>query len=257
MNVLMIEVMELLHSFMWPFVRVSAVLVSAPIFSTTSLNLPTRIAIGAVLTLLLFPNVAVPDIDPFSFGALEGLFHEVTVGLLMGVSLQVVTAAIILAGQSIAGGMGLGMANMVDPNLGNVPTVSQFLLIICLLVFLSLGGHLILLTILSDSFTYIPIAQGILQGDMLDQFIAWSAQMFVGAAALALPIMMGLLMINVCLGVISRASPALNIFAVGFPALIPLGFGMLIVTLSVLVGRIEGLWFDAFRYLQSALGMTA
>ncbi|HCD28630.1 MAG TPA: flagellar biosynthetic protein FliR, partial [Gammaproteobacteria bacterium] len=66
--------------------------------------------------------------------------------------------AIILAGQSIAGGMGLGMANMVDPNLGNVPTVSQFLLIICLLVFLSLGGHLILLTILSDSFTYIPIA---------------------------------------------------------------------------------------------------
>ena len=71
----------------------------------------------------------------------------------MGVTLQIVSAAIIVSGHAVSSSMGLGMANMMDPNLGNVPTLSQFLLIIGLLVFLSLGGHLVLISILVQSFT--------------------------------------------------------------------------------------------------------
>ena len=84
-------------------------------------------------------------------------------------------------------------------------------------------------------------------------FITWSSQMFIGAVALVLPVLLGLLMVNVCLGVISKASPSLNIFAVGFPALIPIGLVLVTLTLSFYYSRLETLWYDGFRYLQSSL----
>ena len=149
--------------------------------------------------------------------------------------------------------MGLSMANMVDPNLGNVPTVSQLLLILGLLLFLALGGHLILITIIADSFVAIPVGSGLLSEKALAGFLSWTSQMFIGGISLVLPVVFGLLMVNVCLGVVSRASPSLNIFAVGFPALIPIGLAMLTLTVVALLGRLEGLWYSAFKNLQEIL----
>jgi flagellar biosynthetic protein FliR len=126
-------------------------------------------------------------------------------------------------------------------------------LIIGLLAFLSLGGHLVLISVLVDSYRFIPIGEGLLQTNAVAGFITWSSQMFIGAVSLVLPVLLGLLMINVCLGVISKASPSLNIFAVGFPALIPIGLVLLTLTLTFYYGRLETLWYDGFRFLQSSL----
>jgi len=250
------EIVEMLQTFMWPFVRVSAVMMTAPIFSQRAVNLRVRIVMGFVLTWMIYPFIDVPQIDPFSVGALYGLFNEVTVGALMGVTLQIVTAAIVLSGHAVSSSMGLGMANMMDPNLGNVPTLSQFLLIIGLLVFLALGGHLVLISVLVQSFTSIPIGTGLLGTNAITGFLTWSSQVFMGAVIMVLPIMLGLLMINGCLGVISRASPSLNVFAVGFPALIPIGFGMVLLSMVLIIGKMEGLWYQAFQTLnENMLGL--
>ena len=253
MNLAMIQLVEMVHQFMWPFVRVSALLLTAPIFGATALNVRLRVAIGAALTILIFPTVEVPDIDPFTFAALTKMLHEIAVGALMGLTLQVVAAAVILSGQIVSGGMGLGMANMIDPNLGNVPTLANFLLVIGLLAFLSLGGHLVLISVLVDSYRFIPIGEGLFATNAISGFIDWSSQMFVGAVSLVLPVLLGLLMVNVCLGVISKASPSLNVFAVGFPALIPIGLVLMTLTLSFYYSRLELLWYDGFRYLQASL----
>ena len=149
--------------------------------------------------------------------------------------------------------MGLGMANMVDPNLGNVPTLSQFFLVISMLIFLGLGGHLVIISILVQSFSLLPIGSGLTGTNALEGFLVWSSQIFIGALSLVLPIILGLLMVNVCLGVISRASPSLNVFAVGFPALIPLGFGMVIITMGFITSRMESLWFAGFQILNENL----
>ena len=253
MKLVMIEMMSLLHQFLWPFVRVSAMLLTAPIFGTTAINIRTRVAIGAVLTLLIFQQIEVPDIDPFSFPALTKMFHEVVVGGLMGLTLQIVSAAVILSGQMVSNGMGLGMANMIDPNLGNVPTLSNFFLVIALLAFLSLGGHLVLISVLVDSYYAVPIGNGMLSLVSIEGFLGWTSQMFIGAVTLVLPVLVALLMINVSLGVISRASPSLNIFAVGFPALIPVGLVLVTLTLTFYYTRLETLWYDSFRFLQQSL----
>ena len=253
MKLVMIEMMSLLHQFLWPFVRVSAMLLTAPIFGTTAINIRTRVAIGAVLTLLIFQQIDVPVIDPFSFPALTKMFHEVVVGGLMGLTLQIVSAAVILSGQMVSNGMGLGMANMIDPNLGNVPTLSNFFLVIALLAFLSLGGHLVLISVLVDSYSAVPIGNGMLSLVSIEGFLGWTSQMFIGALTLVLPVLVALLMINVSLGVISRASPSLNIFAVGFPALIPVGLVLVTLTLTFYYTRLETLWYDSFRFLQQSL----
>ena len=253
MTLVAAELLELLHTFMWPFIRVSAAFLVAPIFSMGNINLRTRILMGFIITMMIYPGLEIEPADPFSLGAIGMAFNEVIVGALIGLSLQVVLAAIIVSGQAISGGMGLSMANMVDPNLGNVPTVAQLLLILGLMMFLALGGHLILITIIADSFEAIPVGSGLLGSGALEGFIVWTSQMFIGGISLVLPVVFGLLMVNVCLGVVSRASPSLNIFAVGFPALIPIGLVMLTLTIVALLGRVEGLWYSAFKNLQEIL----
>ena len=253
MNMLLPEIVNLLQNFMWPFVRVSVVLLAAPLFGMEAVNVRVRIAIGFVLTWMIFPLIEVPEIDPLSIFAIQFMLNEIIVGAMMGLTLQVVTAAIITSGQAVSSSMGLGMANMVDPNLGNVPTLSQFFMVVSMLIFLALGGHLVIISILVQSFTSLPIGAGLANTNAIQGFLVWSSQIFIGALSLVLPIILGLLMVNVCLGVISRASPSLNVFAVGFPALIPLGFGMVIITMGFIASRMESLWFAGFQVLNENL----
>ena len=254
MTLLVSELVVILSQFIWPLIRISAVLLTGPFFSLAAVSYRVRIAIVLVLTWMIFPLVDVPEIDPLSFGAITGVLHEVFVGGLMGLTLQIVIAALVVGGQVIAGSMGLSMANMIDPNLGNVPTLSQFFLIIGTLLFMSLGGHLVILSLLYSSFELLPIASGQFNTDMILALLAWSSQIFIGAVVIAFPIMIGLLLVNALLGLVSRAAPSLNVFAIGFPALIPLGLIMLLLTMGIWFEQVENLWFRGFNSINVILG---
>jgi flagellar biosynthetic protein FliR len=89
---------------------------------------------------------------------------------------------------------------------------------------------------------------------MLGKMINWSAMMFLGALLIALPVMMTLLFINIGLGFVARAAPSLNIFTVGFPALILMGFVILIMSMGNNVSRIHWIWTQSFLMLRSYLG---
>jgi len=254
MEIVAPHVIHLLETFLWPMIRVSAFLLTVPLFSQAAVNLRVTILFSLILTWMIYPLIDIPEIDPFSFGGVLGITHEVLVGGLMGITLQIVLAGLIVSGQIIAGGMGLSMANMIDPNVGNVPTLSQFFIIVGFLLFMSFGGHLILISLLQQSFQLVPIASGIFGYLMIQSFVIWSSQMFLGAVSIAFPILFGLLLINSSLGIISRAAPSLNVFAVGFPALIPTGLGMLLLTMPLWFERVENFWYLAFRTLNLILG---
>ena len=206
-----------------------------------------------MFTWFLLPGLNDPDIDPFAFSSALLLAQEVMIGVFMGLFLQIVVAALVGAGQLIAGGMGLSMANMIDPNLGNVPTLSQFFLLIGMLLFIALGGHLILLSVLQYSFEAVPLAGVAISGAMLMGLVNWSGTMFIGAAAIGFPVVFGLLVINASVGLIARAAPSLNVFAIGFPALIPAGLIMLLITTPIWFERLENLWFLAFQNIRTTL----
>lgn len=255
MQLLAADIVERFYTFLWPMLRVSAMLMTAPVFSLSAFNLRLRILLALVLTWLVFPLYDWPRLDPSTAPGLIEVFNQLMIGAVMGLVLQVVVAALVVAGQSIAASMGLSMASMIDPNLGNVPVLSQFLIVLSALVFVGFGGHVILLGLVLQSFEVLPIGQSILGQDMFGRVIQWSSMMFLGAVLLALPVMVSLLFINVGLGVVTRAAPSLNIFAVGFPAMIIAGFLILMLSMGSTVGRIEWLWLQGFSTLRSVVGL--
>lgn len=250
------EIIELLQTFLWPMIRISALLLTAPILSLDAVTLRIRILIALVLTALIYPLHDWPAIDPTTAAGLFEVFNQVIIGALMGLILQIVTAALIVGGQAIAASMGLAMANMIDPNMGNVPVIAQFIVVLSTLIFVGIGGHLLLTAILLESFRTLPIGTVFAGQEAFGALIDWSGTMFVGALLIALPVLLTLLMINVGLGVVTRAAPSLNIFAVGFPALMLVGFVIMILSLDNMGFRIEWLWLQAFFRLREVLGLV-
>ena len=158
--------------------------------------------------------------------------------------------ALIIAGQTIAMSMGLGLATMVDPQRGiSVPIVSQFFVILGLLIFLALGGHLATVRLIADSFAMLPLGQP-LGSEGAWTVAAWGSQMFAGALRIALPAATALLIANIAFGVMSRAAPTLNLFAVGLPAGLLIGFLLLLLN----IGHLSTLLAE---FLESTLTMLA
>lgn len=255
MNFLAADIIDKFYAFLWPMLRISALMITAPIFSLAAFNVRLRILVALVLTWLVYPLHNWPLIDPSSAQGLVEVFNQIMIGSVMGLILQVVVGAMVVGGQSIAAAMGLSMASMVDPNLGNVPVISQLMIIMATLIFVGFGGHAILLGLIAESFYSLPIGTSILNQNIYGRVMQWGTMMFLGAVLMALPVMVSLLFINVGLGVVTRAAPSLNIFAVGFPAMIIAGFLVLIISMDSIGMRIEWLWVQGFNVVRDVVGV--
>lgn len=233
------EISAMVNGFMWPFIRIGAVFVAVPFFGTRLVSVRIRVMLSLLLTLMLLPVLPeAPMIDPVSAeGVLVGL-QQVLIGVSMGFVLQMVFNTIVVAGEAMATTMGLGFASIIDPQNGvNVPVVSQLLMMLGLLVFLSMDGHLLLIDLLADSFRWLPVGAGSIDGDGLWLLVGWASQMFANAVRLAMPVVVALLVIYLALGVMTRAAPQLNVFSVGFPITLLAGFVFLLLSLpSILPG---------------------
>ncbi len=253
MNIELATWMDHFYRLLWPMLRISALLVAAPVFSLRALNTRVRVAFALALTFMVYPMQEWPRIDPLSGAGLLEVANQITLGVLMGLMLQVITAAVLVAGQTISNTIGLSMANLIDPNMGNVPVIGQFLIILSTLIFVGLGGHGLLLSLVLDSFQTMPIGKPLLSQQAWGGLLTWSSMIFLGALLIALPIMVTLLFINIGLGVASRAAPALNIFSVGFPAMLIVGLGVLYICLPSIGTRIQWLWSQAFVQVRQLL----
>ena len=254
MNASLIEILDKFLVVIWPMLRLSAFLAFTSIFSARAVNMRIRISLAFAMSFFVTQYIEIPKIDPVTADGLMEIFRQILIGFTMGLVFQVASAALVVAGQAISGSMGLSMANMVDPNMGSVPVLSQFFNIMGTLIFLGIGGHLIVFGLVIESFKLLPIGQPFFSQDMLGKMINWSSMMFLGALLIALPVMMTLLFINVGLGFVARAAPSLNIFTVGFPALILTGFIVMIFSMGSNVARMDWVWTQAFMMLRSYLG---
>ncbi len=251
-----IDIMEHFYALLWPMLRMSALMLFAPVFSLPALTTRLRVLLALALSVMVYPMFDWPRIDPLSARGLLEIANQITIGLMMGLILQVAIAAVVVAGQAISNSMGLSMAMMIDPNLGNVPTVAQFLIVLATLVFVGLGGHGLLLAMLVESFSSLPVGTFVIVEQSWRQVLAWSSMMFLGAVLIALPVMVTLLFINIGIGVITRAAPSLNIFAVGLPATIVMGFVVLIMSMANIGSRLQWLWTQSLVQTRTLVGLS-
>ena len=222
-------------------------LLAMPIISIDAVTVRIRVILASLLTLLIYPLTDWPLIDPISAEGLLEIVNQILIGVLMGLFLQIITAAIVLGGQAIANSMGLSMATMVDPGLGTVHIMSQFLLILGSLIFLGVGGHILVIGILLESFVTFPVGLAFVDTVTFGKFVEWSGMIFLGGMLLALPIMVALLLVNTGVGIIARAAPSLNIFAIGFPVFFLTGYTTLIISMTGIASRMQWLWMEGIE----------
>lgn len=242
------DIASWIGTLVWPFTRIAAMLAIAPIFGARIVPLRVRLIVALLLTWVVVPLIPpVPAIDPLSAASALVTAQQLVLGLAIGFSLQLVLTTLVLAGQTISMGMGLGFAQMVDPQNGvNVPVIGQYYLVIATLLFLALNGHLALLRVLVDSFQSVPIGVDALSREDFRAIAHWGVRMFGDAVMVALPAVASILLVNLSFGVVSRSAPQLNIFGVGFPVTLTLGFVVLVFALSNLLPELRHMLDGAF-----------
>lgn len=241
-----------LAAFLWPLIRISAMIAAAPIFSSRQTPKRIRVGIALLLSFMLMPLIPQPPVvEVFSPEALLIAVQQVLIGLAMGFIMQMVFGALVFGGQALAYSMGLGFASMIDPQNGvQVPVLSQYYIILSTLLFLILNGHLLMIEILAQSFYTLPIAvDGITQANLKD-IVLWASRMFTGGLLVALPAIAALLLVNLGMGIITRAAPQLNIFAVGFPMTMMIGFILMFVTLPNVFAKFAELMNEALIFIR-------
>jgi len=250
------DVMAWLGLFIWPLLRIGGLLMVAPPFAARTLPVRIRMLATVLITLVMMPLVPeAPKVDPFSAEALLIAANQILIGVGMGFILQLVLAVFINAGEVIALTMGLGFASTVDSQHGvTVPVISQFYTIVVTLLFLTLDGHLMLIEMLADSFRLLPITAEPLAREAWWAVAGWAGTMFEGAMWVALPMLTALLLTNLALGVITRAAPQLNIFSVGFPLTLLVGFVMMLLAAPVLRPQFERLLEQGLIAMRRMLG---
>ena len=242
--------------FVWPFLRLSAFLLAAPLFGARSVPVRVRITLAVALTVVLVPTLPpMPVLDLLSPLGLLTALQQLGIGLLGGFLLQLFMAALTFAGELVSLGMGLGFASLVDPQNGvSVPILSQLYLMLVLLLMLAADGHLLLLEFLARSFTTLPVGPVGLAFSDFRAVAGFVTDMFALGLLVALPAVTVLLVVNLVFAVVSRAAPQLNLFAVGFPVSLLVGLLVVLMTLPALTGQWDGVFGQATARLSALFG---
>jgi flagellar biosynthetic protein FliR len=240
-----------LSALIWPLTRVLAVLASAPVLGQTRIPVRIRIGLAIGIALVLAPTLPTPPaIAPASAAGMLILATQVVIGLAIGFVLRLVFVAVEMAGDLIGLQMGLGFAMFYDPgNVQHTPILGQFMGLVATLAFLAINGHLMVISALAESFHTLPITPSPLGANLFEVLARYGAVVFAAGLQLALPLIVTMLVVNLALGVLTRAAPQLNIFAVGFPLTLAIGFAALILTLPYFGPLFERTLDQAFVFV--------
>ncbi|TIX52130.1 flagellar biosynthetic protein FliR [Alteraurantiacibacter aquimixticola] len=224
-------------------VRIGAALIAAPIFGTRAVPVQVRIVLAAGLGIFIlnWMPVQMPG-EMLALPTFVALLSEAVIGFTLGFVLQLAFSAPLIAGEQIAGGMGMAMATAVDPSSGaQSGAIGQMLGIMLTLIFLAIGGHLLWLRLVVESYLLFPPGAEWDVGVRGWLIASFASQALATAVAIALPITMVLLLVQLVTGVISRSAPSLNLFALGLPASVLAGLASLIVASPLLTEQFVGL----------------
>lgn len=239
-----------------PFFRVAAMFASAPIFSARYITIRTRLGLALLIAILIAPTLpAPPAFDPLSIAGVLLIGQQILIGVAIGFVMRIIFAAVEFMGDLVSLQMGLGIATLYDPQNGTqVPVLGQFMGVLMILVFLSVNGHLLLISSVADSFRYFPIAPDqSLQVDGWWILVSYGSEIFRTGLILALPIVAVVMISNIVLAVVSKSSPQLNIFAIGFPIFLGLGLWGLSLLLPYLAPALVGLVETATGVIEAVL----
>jgi len=226
---------------LFPLARILALIASSPVLGNKQIPIRVKVGLAMLITAIVAPTLSMPSgIEPASAQGLLILVQQILVGLAMGFTMRLIFTAVEMAGDLAGMQMGLGFASFYDPvNASYTPVIAQFLGILATLAFLSMNGHLYMLSALADSFQAFPISTAVPSAAAFRTLVEWGSTIFSHALQLSMPLIGALMITNLALGILTRSAPQLNIFAVGFPITITVGFVTLALSLTYLAPMLD------------------
>lgn len=241
---------QYLADFLLPLFRISALVMA--MIGLGAQTTPTRVKLflSLAVTVCVMPAIPPASVDNlFSLATTLLIAEQIIIGVMLGFMTVMVVNTFTLAGQIIAMQTGLGFASLVDPASGtSVPAVGQFFLILTTLLFWALDGHLAFLQFVVASFDTIPIPSGDFEVVKFREIVEWGGWMFATAMSLALAPLTAMLLINFSFGIMTRAAPQLNIFAIGFPITMTAGLIIMWLTMGNFLVHFELQWQRAIDF---------
>jgi len=221
-----------LAALIFPLARILAMISSSPILGNKQVPARVKIGLSVLLAIIIAPTIT--NVSQIPVGSPQGLLiiiQQTIIGIAMGFTMRLIFSAVEMAGELAGLQMGLGFASFYDPvNASFTPVIAQFMGVVATLAFLALNGHLYLISALAESFQTLPIGSMMPTQSFFD-VAAWGGSIFAYALQISLPILAALLTTNLALGILTRAAPQLNLFAVGFPITLAIGFFVLALSM--------------------------
>ncbi|HUD95626.1 flagellar biosynthetic protein FliR [Sphingobium sp.] len=218
-------------------IRPGAAFIAAPVFGAPAVPLQLRLILALALGLAALNSVtiALPQDGVASFEGVMLVMGEILAGLAMGFAVQIGYAAAFVAGETIGNAMGLNFAAMIDPSSGqSTQVLGQFLSILATFLLLGMDGHLLLASFVVQSYVAIPPGAGMLSNDTIWRLIEFGGSLMGMGVTVALPVAFALVLVQIVMGMLSRAAPSLNLFAVGMPVAMMAGLILLAIAAPIM-----------------------
>lgn len=237
-------------------IRPGAAFIAAPVFGADAVPIQLRLVVALAIGIpaldaapFVLPEAGIVSIEGFLLVASEAL-----AGIALGFAIQMGFAAALVAGEVIGNTMGLGFASMIDPNSGaSTPAISQLLSIVATFLFLAIGGHLALASIIVESYRSLPPGGAWLGAESVQGIVLFGGDLFAAGLAIALPVGFSLILVQLVMAMLARSAPAMNLFSVGMPAAILAGLVLLAIAAPTMG---EGIIAAIERALDLARGLA-
>ena len=237
--------------FLLVFARIMGLMFTSTFFESSSVSNQTRMGLTFFIAIVMFPTVYqyLPNIPSnmvmYGFTAIG----EALIGALIGICVAMSFSVYQLAGQYFSVQLGLGASEVFDPmSQISLPIMGQFLYYIAILVFFAVGGPMLILNELSNSYALVTFV-GLVSGNVVMSseygMIGIFADIFLVAMRISLPIIAVLLAVTICQGLLVKAAPELNLMNIGFPISILIGFVTIVLFVPGFVDFVYN-YMDAF-----------
>lgn len=255
----MLEIIPQFSVFLLMLVRISAFFVTVPFFSYRTIPPQLKILLALMLAWMMYYTIQT-EVIPIDGNYILLIMKEVMIGLIIGLAATIIISIVQIAGGFIDFEMGFAMANIVDPLTGaQSPMMGQFFNLLILYLLIATNGHHLILDGIYYSYQFIPINHFPNFGDagMAEFTVKLIAVVFSVAFQMSAPLVAALFLLTLAIGITGKTVPQLNIFIIGFPLKIIVGFLVLFISMGIMIEvmqKVIELMITAMREFMQFLG---
>jgi flagellar biosynthesis protein FliR len=233
------EILDHLQLYILIILRLSGLVSFAPLFSSSAIAPRIKAGFVIVTAIMLEPAISrLPGTKPDL--TVSSVANELWIGLLFGIALQLLVEAVVFAGTLMSIEFSFSLVNILDPSSKiDTPIIGELLTWLIWLVLIGAGLDRSLLLALIKSFSISPVGHTVMHVNSANGLVILAGAIFFAGIQLASPVVAAALVVEICIGMISKISPQFPSMIVGVPIKTLVSYVVLIVSLSVWPNWIE------------------